>query len=273
MFGLKRSRDEDLESELDIHRKIQKCSPVWNPTSFSTEPSNFHQSFPLQPPTLTPVNSCDEDEYFSTTKPNLSPSKGIAESHLPTEWNTVGSTINHAAAKPLAALPGSWLWPDNGNSNHTQASLSAISDQEFNRSLRINEISTTYALHPQFPTAMPLSDAVMNDTNSMEYTGHAEEHCFIPARLPSPVSDNDDVTMGSSGQSEAGQVPCTLPSPQPTTVPEIPLVRPLSPRHEDETISCAQAQPRKKPTLIMGYRAGCEKCRNKVPGHYSHLIL
>ena len=27
-----------------------------------------------------------------------------------------------------------------------------------------------------------------------------------------------------------------------------------------------------KTTLAMGYRADCEKCRHKVPGHYSHFI-
>ncbi|KAJ5727136.1 hypothetical protein N7493_004956 [Penicillium malachiteum] len=201
-------------------------------------------------------------------------SKGIEECHSSTEWNSVSSTTNHATVKPLAALPGSWRWPDNSNSNHTR-SLPAISDQEFDRSLRINENPTTYTLHPHPhpPTAMPLSDAVMKDTNSMEYAGHmAEEHCFIPARLPSPVSDNDDVTMSGSAPNEAGQVSYTRPSPRPT-IPEVPVVRPLSPRHEDEATLVSQAQPRKKPTLIMGYRASCEKCRNKVPGHYSHLIL
>ncbi|KAJ5729325.1 uncharacterized protein N7483_003833 [Penicillium malachiteum] len=199
MFGVKRPRDEDLESELDIQRKAQKCSPAWNLPSFPTQPSHFRQSFPLQPPILTPVNSCDEDEYFSAAKPNLSPSNGITEYHLRNEWNPVGSTTNHATVKPLAALQGSWPWPDNGNSNHTQASLPAISHHEFNRSLRINENPTTHTLHPHLPTAMPLSDAVMKDTNSMEYAGHAtEEHYFIPATLPSPISDNDDVTMGSS---------------------------------------------------------------------------
>ena len=27
-----------------------------------------------------------------------------------------------------------------------------------------------------------------------------------------------------------------------------------------------------KITLSMGYRADCDKCKNKVPGHYSHFI-
>lgn len=27
-----------------------------------------------------------------------------------------------------------------------------------------------------------------------------------------------------------------------------------------------------KLTLSMGYRADCEKCKNKVPGHYSHFL-
>lgn len=27
-----------------------------------------------------------------------------------------------------------------------------------------------------------------------------------------------------------------------------------------------------KTTLVMGYRANCEKCRNKVPGHFNHIV-
>lgn len=27
-----------------------------------------------------------------------------------------------------------------------------------------------------------------------------------------------------------------------------------------------------KMTISMGYRADCEKCRMRVPGHYNHLI-
>lgn len=27
-----------------------------------------------------------------------------------------------------------------------------------------------------------------------------------------------------------------------------------------------------KRSFSMGYRADCEKCRNKVPGHFSHII-
>lgn len=29
---------------------------------------------------------------------------------------------------------------------------------------------------------------------------------------------------------------------------------------------------RGKPMLVMGYRADCEKCRARVPGHYSHVV-
>lgn len=29
---------------------------------------------------------------------------------------------------------------------------------------------------------------------------------------------------------------------------------------------------RGKPMLVMGYRADCEKCRARVPGHYSHIV-
>lgn len=38
-------------------------------------------------------------------------------------------------------------------------------------------------------------------------------------------------------------------------------------------LGIAKAGPRKGKTMLsMGYRADCDKCRRKVPGHYSHLI-
>ncbi|KMP04528.1 hypothetical protein CIHG_07736 [Coccidioides immitis H538.4] len=35
----------------------------------------------------------------------------------------------------------------------------------------------------------------------------------------------------------------------------------------------SQVQPLPKRTIAMGFRADCEKCRQRVPGHYSHIII
>lgn len=87
-------------------------------------------------------------------------------------------------------------------------------------------------------------------------------------RLPSPISE--DEAMDS-----------------PTTVAGVMLHR-LDMAHETDTVPATDS-PRSKPrpvgrgdnngaekkgkiTLAMGYRADCEKCKNRVPGHYSHFI-
>lgn len=36
--------------------------------------------------------------------------------------------------------------------------------------------------------------------------------------------------------------------------------------------SADQGRGRGRPVLVMGYRGDCERCRARVPGHYSHVI-
>ncbi|GAO50892.1 hypothetical protein SAICODRAFT_6960 [Saitoella complicata NRRL Y-17804] len=45
---------------------------------------------------------------------------------------------------------------------------------------------------------------------------------------------------------------------------------------EEEDVNM-EAEPQKQPSkqrmvIVMGYRTDCERCKNKEPGHYSHLV-
>ena len=86
-------------------------------------------------------------------------------------------------------------------------------------------------------------------------------------RLPSPVSE------------DGGETPKQTPTPTPTAADskagpasdaEMSFLPggscSISP-HQDQSASA----PRKV-TFCMGFRADCEKCQHKVPGHYSHII-
>lgn len=89
-------------------------------------------------------------------------------------------------------------------------------------------------------------------------------------RLPSPVSESEDglpSSMNSVGDTDmAYNIAHSASSPadgnslwQSSTT--------LHPRSDHA------AKPRnKKVTFSMGFRADCEKCHRKVPGHYSHII-
>ncbi|KAI9804836.1 MAG: hypothetical protein M1825_001204 [Sarcosagium campestre] len=85
-------------------------------------------------------------------------------------------------------------------------------------------------------------------------------------RLPSPISELEDTVSPMSG---AGAMMGRL---------GVEDASPVSMDGDDgsrgrERVRTSESRPARagKPTLTMGYRADCEKCRAKVPGHYSHL--
>lgn len=91
-------------------------------------------------------------------------------------------------------------------------------------------------------------------------------------RLPSPISEDESMlfsvnTISPSGMTEEmmNRLDMRLDdSCSPTK--DIPRVE--RPPAEE----AASIQTRTKAKLLMGYRADCEKCRARVPGHYNHLI-
>lgn len=113
------------------------------------------------------------------------------------------------------------------------------------------------------------------DHNMME-----EERPSTPtARLPSPVSD-EDAAMASDDKPppEDTEMDYFQPSAAPALKPDPPPAKPAEQysqqTHEDLMKQAAASTPtqRKRPALVMGFRADCEKCRCRVPGHYNHIL-
>lgn len=85
--------------------------------------------------------------------------------------------------------------------------------------------------------------------------------------LPSPTSDNEHQMMspigetdGMMGRLNVGNETTSLPSRSAGSV------NPMFLRRDGDRGSERSSR------LVMGYRADCEKCRQKVPGHYSHIL-
>lgn len=79
-------------------------------------------------------------------------------------------------------------------------------------------------------------------------------------RLPSPISEDEatdapDGMGGMLGRLDMGQRPNAA-----------------SPFRTNKMWGGGAAPAKGKITISMGYRADCDKCRMKVPGHYNHLI-
>lgn len=91
-------------------------------------------------------------------------------------------------------------------------------------------------------------------------------------RLPSPISEDESMlfqanTIPPSGMTEEMMFRLDMRLDNSCSSTE-QIQRAESPPAEEP----ASIQTRGKAKLSMGYRADCEKCRARVPGHYSHVI-
>lgn len=85
-------------------------------------------------------------------------------------------------------------------------------------------------------------------------------------RLPSPISEDENKgnpTAMTEKMMSTLDMGNTTNSHNPSSD---------APRKGRSSISNLGATGSTKIMLSMGYRADCEKCRTRVPGHYSHLI-
>ena len=91
-------------------------------------------------------------------------------------------------------------------------------------------------------------------------------------RLPSPISEDESmdspttVAGGMLHRLDMGHEGDALPA-NAGTVNDPPRSKPWPVGRGENGV-----EKKGKITLSMGYRADCEKCKNKVPGHYSHFI-
>lgn len=87
-------------------------------------------------------------------------------------------------------------------------------------------------------------------------------------RLPSPISESEDGFPSSMNSFSDADMTFSISR----TAPSSPAYRWQSSAHLHPRPGSVPKPRNKKPTFSMGFRADCEKCFRKVPGHYSHII-
>ncbi|OAA70673.1 hypothetical protein ISF_02647 [Cordyceps fumosorosea ARSEF 2679] len=105
-------------------------------------------------------------------------------------------------------------------------------------------------------------------------------------RLPSPISESEDCMSHSPGNSAALQA-----MEHPNAMMDIEIQRPAASSDDGEgdpdspsshrkghtrsrhTVNTWTWQPGMKRSFSIGYRSDCDKCRDKVPGHFNHIII
>ncbi|QKX62432.1 uncharacterized protein TRUGW13939_09593 [Talaromyces rugulosus] len=112
----------------------------------------------------------------------------------------------------------------------------------------------------------------------------AEEQQLNEPLTSPPIDEEDTLDMSNWPDSPSSMaVDSDITSPPPQTflqVPEQSLDIPARLYSDDhhhmaaisEPVTTATTRRKGKISFAMGYRADCEKCQMKVPGHYSHIV-
>ncbi|KAJ5658325.1 uncharacterized protein N7484_001974 [Penicillium longicatenatum] len=284
MFGVKRQRDDDKASELDPQNKcssltileLQKlCQPWETPDPLPESPIDLDHN-PFRHPTLTPVDSSDEEatsKKASTHDAPADPPPNVME--LP--WAPI-VTFSNASTNPPTALAGShelsWFVNSNDMSIPPQSNLPHFVPIQSNSAngafAAIQRPSPGAVAHDPMNTPKP-------DPSSEGVAPEYPDYFMRTARLPSPTSDDGNDTSTSSFALSDTDMATYSHSPRWSPTPEFPenpafLTPVLTRRPTPRAMQLSESAAPKKGAIAMGYRADCEKCRNKVPGHYSHII-
>ncbi|KAJ5088252.1 hypothetical protein N7456_011868 [Penicillium angulare] len=272
MFGVKRSREDD-GPELAHHHKLPKKRDLSSQSSGCKPEStadldldlDLNQTLRFRAPTLTPVDSDDEDsspKQHSRSNTSVGSSNKSAQSLC----HSIGSTSH--SVNPLFTTSGNVLRPNCSGTN-VDSLPQSTSDQSFGT----KGLSSIIPMHTQGPT----TQSCMEDPAY----GKDNDSLVSSARLPSPVSDDDhDTNMESVAPSDTDMAfyshsPQCSPVPgctESTSFLKPALCHSSTAQDSDATTRSSNPLTRKKPTLVMGYRADCDKCRRQIPGHYSHII-
>ncbi|EON99226.1 hypothetical protein UCRPA7_5264 [Phaeoacremonium minimum UCRPA7] len=171
----------------------------------------------------------------------------------------------------------------NGTRHHEAFSSMAgiVADRSVPRSLDNASAMADWGMVQNRRLPSPISESGGEESGSpvmvLDGSPSIRQHPGMPPRAASamaysgttqgesPVADHSHAHMdayGAHASEEAMDVePCSTPSPKKGHTRS---------RH---TLNNWTLQPGMKKSFSIGYRADCEKCRQKVPGHFNHIIV
>ncbi|KAL1968529.1 hypothetical protein VTN77DRAFT_1739 [Rasamsonia byssochlamydoides] len=298
----KRRREEDEVCIEERHesKKLRSDPFVSSPSTeriplFPQNPQFLPRSLS---PSLTPIDSSDDEGGNENDRP-WREQRHSRQSRRP-PMLTLDTVMDVDMADPNPLVNGDNLspWPASARSRGCgSVQPSPIPHHLINQSLNISGGRTATPIHGHFTLNMH-PDKIMGDACSFGQTPavgpqtEEETDWWRRRRLPSPISEGGDAaadgmrgTETNSGGSFHNKLVCPASPPsmdvdnQCSSVPERSAVGggpvknagPAGPKHET-AMGCNAASGKGKISFSMGYRADCEKCRLKVPGHYSHII-
>ncbi|PYI29130.1 hypothetical protein BP00DRAFT_427825 [Aspergillus indologenus CBS 114.80] len=226
---------------------------------------------------LTPAESSEDDNDHGQRGDN--PRSCLMEA----EYQQAQSVLS-------AARFGTEMDVDNGDnigvdfvdeSCNDRSQQSPIPPRVIYRSLTISEQQTTRLAHEACPSAVDSTENLENRNGAYRTRRDALDDLYNDRNtawwrdqhLPSPVSDGDAMAISSKDSASDADMTYTMSRPASPSSGQMSGMY-TNMRESDPSpgfINRGETSP-KKLTFSMGYRSDCDKCRRKVPGHYSHII-
>jgi len=162
------------------------------------------------------------------------------DSSIPRSLDHMGMTEWHGQTRPLPS-------PISESGGEDMGSPDMVLDGFQNRS---NSIDNSHSLPPR-------SHSVLS----------------LPTAFPEARTGADGALGPADGGHDGGKLGATNPvSAMDADTPATPSPKKGHTRSR-HTLNSWTLQPGMKKSFSIGYRADCEKCRNKVPGHFNHIIV
>ena len=255
----------------DVLQKLRTLPFRSSPTSRHTLLfSQSSRSIP-KPPILTPAESSEDDETppshsFSLSSRHKSSSQTNSFMHVDTDGD---SDFDMADSQPSTSP--AWTSPMTSPCSTTTGPQPRAPFHVSQNSINGTRIPTPIYSH------FNAMDASMNmmrvpdlgRVKSLQSQQDVDYDLFIRRRrLPSPISE--DEAMDSPTAMTGGMLGrLDMDSEQSHTLATVAAG--ISETKPQFARRGAVAGLGSKLTFSMGYRADCEKCRTRVPGHYSHV--
>ncbi|OGM40184.1 hypothetical protein ABOM_010980 [Aspergillus bombycis] len=294
MFGISSKRPRgheelaDFESSAIPERKKHRSLALRTSSHCSqkptfTEANQAIAEFGLS--TLTPVESSDDDDGNDRHRKHVRASLTHSKGELPHQAahchasNTAMDIDHDRDMLPPSGDRAQYPWPPSARGNE-DIQPSPIPHSLVNQYLTISERHAATSTYGYFPPTTSDHDSTLSTRSH-----GATPPCFDIQRLPSPISDGEDamasikdtasdVDMAYNPSRPASFSPSTWIGTERSS-PNMQEAIPSLMESAKDTLSESKPKSvsnKKKITISMGFRADCEKCRCKVPGHYSHII-
>ncbi|KAK8878924.1 hypothetical protein PGQ11_000218 [Apiospora arundinis] len=126
------------------------------------------------------------------------------------------------------------------------------------------------------PPASPgmVLDASQQHRPYLPHMPHSTNPAAMAALHPNLEICHDPSTENDTGMMDADGDACSEEGNSPSSAPATPSPRSkYGHQRSKHTLNSWTLQPGMKKSFSIGYRADCDKCRQKIPGHFNHIII